>query len=88
MSKAVVGEMAQGALKKTDADYAVAISGIAGPDGGTLEKPVGTVWFAWASVEGELISECIQFDGDRQKVREQAVKKSLQGLLHLIPNTD
>lgn len=80
VSKEVVEAMAVGARDRAGADYAVAVSGIAGPDGGTADKPVGTVWLAWAtpqSVEAELF----HFSGSRQAVREQAIKKSLSGLL-------
>jgi len=80
VSESVVRQMAEGALKKAGANLAVAISGIAGPDGGTEGKPVGTVWFAWA-VEDQTLAECQQFTGDRAAVREQAVALALRGLL-------
>lgn len=83
VSEAVVREMAKGALRVSGADFAVAISGIAGPDGGTPEKPVGTVWFAWAGPDG-ITTARHQLSGDRQSVREQAVKISLEGLLQRI----
>ena len=84
VSQGVVEQMADGALLESQADIAVAVSGIAGPDGGTAEKPVGTVWFAWARDDGEIISEKKQFNGDRLSVRQQAVIVALEGLIELI----
>ncbi len=91
VSEQVVLQMAEGARTVIDADLAVAISGIAGPDGGSVDKPVGTVWLAWAGRGGADSTEanggensratCFQFEGDRQQVREQAVAAALQGLL-------
>ncbi len=81
VSEPTVEEMAAGALRHSRAQVAVAISGIAGPGGGTLEKPVGTVCFGWM-VEGRgPVSERCRFDGDRESVRAQAVLFALQGLL-------
>ncbi len=80
VSGAVVVAMAKGAIKKADADIAVAISGIAGPDGGSDEKPVGTVWIAWATRNGKYFSHLHQFSGNRATVRQQAVTESLKGL--------
>ena len=82
VSEAVVRAMVTGALHASGADYAIAISGIAGPGGGTPEKPVGTVWFAWQGPQSSA-ALCMQFDGDRRSVREQAVEFSLRQLLHL-----
>jgi len=74
-------EMAQGALANSSADITVAITGIAGPDSGTIEKPVGTVWFAWAiKNQGTKTQKC-QFEGDREHVRLQAVITALQGII-------
>ena len=84
VSEPVVGEMAEGVLNLSGADIAVAVSGIAGPTGGTQEKPVGTVWFAWAIRDGGKIrSETQQahFDGDRELIRELTVVHALQGVL-------
>ncbi len=80
VSGATVREMAEGALASSHADITVAISGIAGPGGGTPERPVGTVWLAWAGrwFETEVL-EC-RFDGDRQQVRAQAVMAALEGI--------
>lgn len=80
VSEAVVREMASGALERSGADIAVAVSGIAGPDGGTADKPVGTVWFAWA-VRGRAVDTArLQFDGDREAVRHGTVIHALEGL--------
>ncbi|MGB2173002.1 MAG: CinA family protein [Porticoccaceae bacterium] len=81
VSEPVVQQMALGALNSSGADYAIAVSGIAGPDGGTAEKPVGTVWICWLSREITKV-EKYQLQGDRQAVREQIIKISLQELLH------
>ena len=83
VSEAVVRQMAEGAAQVANADYAVAISGIAGPDGGTDQKPVGTVWFAWYSPNGVSAKKYL-LSGDRAAVRDQAIKISLQELLHQI----
>ena len=86
VSQAVVEAMACGALQRADAQLSVAISGIAGPGGGSEEKPVGLVWFAWATA-GEvptLKSQSFLFSGDRQSVREQAILTALQGMCKLI----
>ena len=83
VSAEVVEEMASGALKLSDASIAVAVSGIAGPDGGSSEKPVGTVWFAWAVRTGADIrvdAERQQFNGDRDQVRKHTVVYALQGI--------
>lgn len=80
VSGEVVGAMASGAARAASADFAVAVSGIAGPDGGSTTKPVGTVWFAWYHAAG-LSTECRHFAGDRTAVREQAITVALQGLL-------
>lgn len=81
VSEPTVREMAAGALAHSRATVAVAISGIAGPGGGSAEKPVGTVWFAWASADGAGRTACERFDGDREAVRRQAVARALQGVL-------
>ncbi len=80
VSQQVVEEMAAGAIKKSGADFAVAISGIAGPGGGTEDKPVGTVWLGW-SIAGEVDSAMAVLPGDRRDVRAAAVTLALQGLL-------
>ena len=83
VSEAVVAEMAQGALHLSGADVAVAVSGIAGPDGGSKDKPVGMVWFAWAVRDGsreKVVTSCMNFEGDRDLVRELTVAHALQGV--------
>ncbi|WP_230208759.1 nicotinamide-nucleotide amidase [Solemya velum gill symbiont] len=80
VSEAVVAEMAAGALMHSPADLAVAISGIAGPGGGSKEKPVGTVCFAWASGK-KIFTAREQFDGDRDAIRKAAVLHALEGLI-------
>lgn len=83
VSAEVVEEMAQGVLRLSGADIAVAVSGVAGPTGATKEKPVGLVWFAWAVRDGtdarvETSSE--QFTGNRELIREASVAHALQGV--------
>ncbi|MDO6747047.1 CinA family protein [Gilvimarinus sp. 1_MG-2023] len=80
----VVEQMALGALRVSGAEIAVAVSGIAGPDGGSKDKPVGTVWLAWAGPNNTLLSECYVYEGDRTQVREQACVTALRGLLAII----
>ena len=84
VSQAVVEQMLVGVLALSNADIAVAVSGVAGPSGGTAEKPVGTVWFAWGLARGEIHSECFYFAGDRAAVQSQAVVQGLSGLLRLL----
>ena len=81
VSEAVVIEMALGALGLSGADLAVAISGIAGPGGATPGKPVGTVWFAWATAAGDLKTDMQLIDGDRAAVQHGAVIYALEGAL-------
>ncbi len=83
VSAEVVEEMAKGSLHLSGADIAVAVSGVAGPDGGTKEKPLGTVWFAWAVRDGAnalVDTSCENFKGDRELVREASVAYALQGV--------
>ncbi|OON36544.1 hypothetical protein BTJ39_21495 [Izhakiella australiensis] len=80
VSEAVVLEMAEGALKVSGANYAISVSGIAGPDGGTPQKPVGTVWFGFASGTGRSEAWRQQFAGDRQQVRRLATAWALETL--------
>jgi nicotinamide-nucleotide amidase len=84
VSEQTAGEMAAGALARSRAQVAVAITGIAGPDGGSAEKPVGTVCFAWAMKSGAVSAETRQFKGDRESVRRQSVLAALQGILKLL----
>lgn len=84
VSEQTVREMAAGALQRSDAHIAVAVSGIAGPSGGTPDKPVGTVWIGWATRSGTIEAQCYHFDGDRTAVREQAARAALVGVVHMI----
>jgi nicotinamide-nucleotide amidase len=84
VSEPTVREMAAGALRVSGADVAVAISGIAGPDGGTPAKPVGLVWFALASRRGAdvfVVAEMHVFGGDRELIRRRSVERALQMVL-------
>ncbi|WP_438971519.1 nicotinamide-nucleotide amidase [Methylophaga sp.] len=81
VSLSVVEEMALGALSHSAADLSVAITGIAGPDGGSEDKPVGTVWIAWALKQAGVHSVCFQFEGDRESIRRQAVFEALTGII-------
>ena len=83
VSREVVGAMVRGAQRASGAHYGVAVSGVAGPGGGSPEKPVGTVWLAWAAGE-RVITRRFRFDGDRQAVREQSVEAALVGLIRLV----
>lgn len=85
VSEPVALAMVDGALATSGAQLAVAVSGIAGPDGGSAEKPVGTVWFAWGLASGERLAECRQFSGDRAEVRALSVAHAIQGLVELLP---
>jgi nicotinamide-nucleotide amidase len=84
VSEAVARAMAQGALAHSQADWAVAITGIAGPGGGSPEKPVGTVCFAWASKAGGCEAQTRHFAGDRAAVRAQSVRHALSGLIERV----
>lgn len=84
VSEAVVREMVAGALARSRADFALAISGIAGPAGGSAEKPVGTVWLAWGGRDGVCTAQRFHFEGDRAEVRRQSVVVALQGVLLLL----
>ncbi|MDX1696193.1 MAG: CinA family protein [Ketobacteraceae bacterium] len=84
VSEKVVLDMALGAVRKSGAAMSVSVSGVAGPDGGTEEKPVGTVWFAW-SFGDQAEASVMRFYGDRHQVRYGAVMVALQGLIARIP---
>jgi nicotinamide-nucleotide amidase len=83
VSAATVEEMAAGAAKHANAEVAIAISGVAGPDGGTSDKPVGTVWFGFF-INGKSISQKQLIDGDRQTVRIKAIEFALSNTLKLL----
>lgn len=80
VSEPVVKAMVEGACRESGAKMAVAVSGVAGPDGGSEDKPVGMVWLAWGDSASQQ-AECFHFPGDRQAVREQAVREALAGLV-------
>jgi nicotinamide-nucleotide amidase len=80
VSEAIAIAMASGALRHSEADYAVAVTGVAGPGGGSAEKPVGTVWIALATAH-QVEAQCHQFDGDRGAVREATLRAGLESLL-------
>lgn len=84
VSRTVVKHMVLGLLDRCDADVAVAISGVAGPGGGSPDKPVGTVWMAWARPGKVMESMRFQFDGDRNQVRMQAVFEALLGVRRMV----
>ncbi len=83
VSEETVLAMTAGAIANSRARIAVAVSGIAGPDGGSAEKPVGTVWIAWQWERRKLVRE-FRFSGDRTAVREASVLAALEGLLALL----
>ena len=88
VSEPVARAMAEGALRNSSAEISVSITGIAGPDGGDIRRPVGTVWFAWALRLPEV--QCAQtathrLPGDRRQIRVAAVEVALRGILELIP---
>ncbi len=84
VSEAVAVEMARGAIKASRAEIAVSVTGVAGPGGGSEEKPVGTVCFAWAGPRDRIVSRTRRFAGDRAEVRRQSVIEALQGLLAIL----
>lgn len=84
VSQPVVKEMVLGLLDRCDADYGIAVSGIAGPGGGSEDKPVGTVWLAWGRPGVMIEAVRFSFEGDREQVRRQSVIAGLQGVLRLI----
>jgi nicotinamide-nucleotide amidase len=81
VSEETVREMAAGALRRSHAQVAVAVSGTAGPSGGTPEKPVGTVCFAWLGPDGRVVSGTQHYPGDREAVRKASVVHALNGVL-------
>ena len=84
VSQEVARAMALGAVYRTRARASVSVTGIAGPDGGSAEKPVGTVWFGWC-IDGMLHTEMKRFTGDRQAIRQASTAWGLLGLLHRLP---
>jgi nicotinamide-nucleotide amidase len=84
VSEETAREMALGALAHSRADVALAITGVAGPSGGSAEKPVGTVCFAWAAKGASARAETRRFAGDREAVRRQSVERALHGVVELL----
>jgi nicotinamide-nucleotide amidase len=84
VSELVARAMAAGALLNSRAQLSVAVTGVAGPTGGSLDKPVGTVWLAWAT-PASVTAECCHFPGDRAAVRRATVVQALAGLLERLP---
>ncbi len=85
VSRETVIEMVSGALVNSGASVAVAVTGIAGPGGGSADKPVGTVWIAWKRRGGYARAQAFHFDGDREAVRRQTVDRALAGVAELLP---
>ena len=83
VSEAVARAMAQGAVARSQAQAAVSVTGVAGPGGGSADKPVGTVWFGWTTPAG-TVTEMKRFDGDRAAVRQASVAHALTRLLELL----
>ncbi|WP_301101611.1 nicotinamide-nucleotide amidohydrolase family protein [Propionivibrio sp.] len=81
VSEATAAAMAAGALCHSHADWALAITGVAGPGGGSPDKPVGMVCFGWAAVDGRLDTQTCHFSGNREDVRAQSVAHALSGVL-------
>ena len=84
VSEAVVREMVAGALHHSHAHVALAVSGIAGPNGGTPEKPVGTIWFAWGVKDRTCVAHLHHLAGNRSEIRAQSVRIALQGVVDLL----
>ena len=84
VSEQTAQEMAEGALRYSQAQVSIAITGIAGPTGGTPEKPVGTVWFGWAGVGFATQTKLMSLTGNRTQIREQSIVIALENLLNLI----
>jgi nicotinamide-nucleotide amidase len=84
VSRETVVEMVSGALVNSGASVAVAVTGIAGPGGGSADKPVGMVWIGWKRRGGYARAEVFHFDGDREEVRRQSVAAALRGLETLV----
>jgi PncC family amidohydrolase len=85
VSEEVVRVMAESVRKSLNTNYGIATSGIAGPSGGSIEKPVGTVWIAWATPEGTT-AECFHLGKLREQITDRACMKALIGLLKILKN--
>ena len=91
VSEATISEMARGVLANLGGTVSVAVSGIAGPDGGTPDKPVGTVWFAWGRRRGKrtmVVTRHRLLPGDRDAVRRQSVEIALAGVLEVLASRE
>ncbi|ODS23733.1 damage-inducible protein CinA [Candidatus Endobugula sertula] len=84
VSSEVVEAMAEGAKAVARADFAIAVSGIAGPGGGSTQKPVGTVWIGWSNRDSTTFSQRYLFSGNRQSIRNQSIIEALKGLIKII----
>ena len=84
VSEAAAREMVAGALARSEADVACAVTGIAGPSGAVPGKPVGTVWLAWGRRGGRTAARVMHFDGNREAVRRQTVAEALRGVLAML----
>ncbi len=84
VSEETAQAMAEGALQHSDAEISVAITGVAGPNGGSTEKPVGTVWFAWSYKNKSTVTKLKNFSGNRVEIREQALEVALRGIIEII----
>ncbi len=84
VSQQVAESMVSAILQLSGVDVALSVTGIAGPSGGTEEKPVGTVWISWKLADEKPLSQCFQFSGTRSEVRSLTVQKALMGLQRLL----
>lgn len=84
VSAETANEMAAGALANSEADWAISVTGIAGPDGGSEEKPVGTVYVSWQSKNGFLEVEKLQLSGDRHHIRKRAITKAIVSMIEYL----
>jgi nicotinamide-nucleotide amidase len=84
VSSETAKEMVEGLLQASGVDIGVSVTGIAGPTGGTMNKPVGTVWFGFSALGKETVTTCLQFDGSRDIVRSQAVDFALGRLIKML----
>lgn len=87
VSRETAQAMAEGALNNSHAQISIAVTGIAGPDGGTKEKPIGTVWFGWARIGYQTKTALRNFSGDRHAIRQQAIQFALEELMQLVKMT-
>ncbi|MFT5520999.1 MAG: nicotinamide-nucleotide amidase [Enterobacterales bacterium] len=84
VSQPTVSEMSEGAIKNSQSNISIATSGVAGPGGGSKEKPIGMVWISWSGKNYETVTECFYFDGDRDSIRFQAAKAAIKGAVKYI----